>query len=64
MTDTTNSPLTQDEYTEDEDEVFEIVYFRVTSTDEDWSEDPASARYDLTREEAARRLDVKDYSPL
>jgi hypothetical protein len=64
MTEPTPSPLTEDDYTTSEYEVFEIVYFRATSTDEEWAEDAASSQYELTREEAAQRLDAKDYSPL
>lgn len=64
MTDLVTSPLTDDDPDNTEAEVFEIVYFRVTATDEEWAEDPASLQYDLTREEAARRLADEDYSPL
>lgn len=63
---TDNSPLTDD--IDDDglspDDVFEIVYFRAASTDEDWKNDAASSQFTLSRAEAARRLDVKDYSPL
>ncbi len=58
------SPLTDEPDETTDDEIFEIVYFRVVSTDEDWEEDPASDLYDLTREEAATRLAEEDYSPL
>lgn len=63
MSDISLSPLseTEDEWTEDA--VFEAVFFRVTSTDEEWEDDPLSAQWDLSREEAATRLDEEDYSP-
>lgn len=58
------SPLTDEEDEQTPDDVFEIVYFRTTSTDEEWEQDPASDQFDLSREEAATRLDEEDYSPL
>lgn len=58
------SPLTDEEDEQTQYDVFEIVYFRATSTDEEWDEDPASDQFDLSREEAATRLDEEDYSPL
>lgn len=58
------SPLTDEEDEQTQYDVFEIVYFRATSTDEEWYEDPASDQFDLSREEAATRLDEEDYSPL
>lgn len=58
------SPLTEEEDEQTPDEVFEIVYFRVVSSDDDWAADPASLRFDLSREEAATRLYEEDYSPL
>lgn len=64
MTEKVNSPLTDDEPDNTEDEVFEIVFFRAMSSDEEWDDDPASLQYDLSREEAARRLAEEDYSPL
>lgn len=60
----TTSPLTDDVSDSTESDVFEIVWFRATSTDDEWNLDPASAIYDLSRDEAARRLKEKDYSPL
>lgn len=64
MAELITSPLTDEEDEQDQDDVFEILFFRITATDEEWENDPASARYDLTREEAATRLDEEDYSPL
>lgn len=58
------SPLTDEEDEQTQYDVFEIVYFRATGTDEEWYEDPASDQFDLSREEAASRLDEEDYSPL
>jgi hypothetical protein len=46
---------------EDPEAVFEIVFFRATTGDEEWADDPASLQWDLSREEAARRLDEEDY---
>lgn len=61
---TTNSPLTDETIDETSDSVFEVVMFRVGSTDEEWIDDPASSQFDLSREEAQRRLDEEDYSAL
>lgn len=63
---TDQSPLTDTDINwDDPNEVFEIVWFRATSTDAEWSEDPASQQWDLSREEASRRLVEEDYtSPL
>lgn len=60
---TDNSPLTDEEDPWTEDAVFEVVWFRATSSDEEWAEDEASSRWDLSREEAATRLEDEDYSP-
>lgn len=57
------SPLTDEEDEWTEDEVFETVFFRATSSDDEWENDPASSRWNLSREEAATRLDNRDYSP-
>lgn len=46
----------------DPETVFEIVMFRLTSSNEEWGQDPASTQWDLTREEAYRRLEAEDYS--
>lgn len=64
MTDATTSPLTDEESEQTPDEVFEIVFFRVSATNAEWDEDPASKQFDLTCEEAATRLANEDYSPL
>ena len=63
-TEPTTGPLTDEEQGQTPDEVFETVFFRATSTDEDWDADPASKQFTLTREEAATRLEEEDYSPL
>lgn len=57
-------PLTDEDVEQSEGEVFEIVFFRTTHTDAEWEADAASTQFDLSREEAATRLDNKDYSPL
>ena len=57
-----NSPFTEDEETLTEYEVYEICFFRIMSSDEEWADDPASRRWDLSREEAATRIDAEDYS--
>lgn len=58
-----STPLTDTDIDwENPEAIFEIVFFRATTSDEEWSGDPASLQWDLSREEAARRLDVEDYS--
>lgn len=57
------SPLTDDPTEWTPEAVYEAVMFRVSSTDEEWDQDPASFEWDLSREEAARRIRDKDYSP-
>lgn len=55
-----NSPMT-DEIEWTEEDVAAAVWFRITATDEEWEADPLE--WDLSREEAARRLDEEDFSP-
>ena len=55
------SPLTDEETTWTEEDVAAAVWFRLSSTDQEWSEDPIT--WDLSVEEAARRLEEKDFSP-
>lgn len=58
-----NSPITDTDIDwESPDEIAAILMFRVSSTDEEWEEDPASFQWDLSREEAAERLDSGDFS--
>lgn len=63
MSDVSPSPLSDSEDELDEYAVFEAIMFRVTTSDEEWENDPLSNRWDLSREEAATRLFEEDYSP-
>lgn len=55
-------PLTDEEPEWTEDAVFELCYFRITATDEEWETDPARQYWDISLEEAATRLADEDYS--
>lgn len=45
----------------DEEAVFELCFARITMTDEEWADDSHS--WNISREEAATRIDEEDYSP-
>ena len=61
MSTPTPYPLTDDTDEWTPDAVFSAVMYRVSSTDEQWDSEPQD--WDLSREEAADRLDREDYSP-
>lgn len=57
------SPMTdEDRDWDDADEVFGVVMFRATSTQDEWESDPVSDEWDLSVDEAERRLAEEDYS--
>lgn len=56
-----NSPMTDEETTWSEEDVAAAVWFRLSATQEEWDEDPIS--WDLSLEEAARRVQEQDFSP-
>jgi hypothetical protein len=58
-----NAPLTNEDLEWTEEEIAEICWFRVTATDSEWDDDPASDQWDLSREEAATRIDEGDFTP-
>lgn len=56
----TNSPLTINDTEWDEEAVFAYCFSRITMTDEEWSE--SVTEWDISREEAATRIDEGDFS--
>ncbi len=58
-----NSPTTNDDLDWTPEEIEQICWFRITSTDDEWDEDPASDQWDLSREDAATRIDEGDFTP-
>lgn len=55
------SPLSVDGTEWDEDAVQALCLARVLMTDEEWDEEPEH-EWDITREEAAERIDAEDWS--
>lgn len=59
----TDSPLSVDGGTEwNEDAVQGICFARIFLTDEEWDAEPEH-EWEITREEAATRVDEEDWSP-
>jgi len=56
-----DSPLTVDGTEWDEDAVFELCMARIVMTDEEWGAE-GEHEWDISREEAATRVDDQDYS--
>ena len=59
----TTSPMTAgDVDLSDPSTVYNACLWRMTATDQQWKDSPGLGSWDLSRDEAARRLDDEDYS--